>query len=155
MPAPTKIVELGSEPGESKQALEGASTSLGLALDASEIHFLVSAYAKERLLSRSHFAVELFMFAQVNSENCRHKQFNGSWIVDGTKKPHSLFNMIRNTHAKNPKYVVSAYSDNAAVLKGLTGSYFAPRCEWIQTKEIIHHLAKVEINNHPRWRDPG
>ena len=157
IPAPATIIDLGSEKGESRQALEEANNSLGLALDASEIDYLVSAYAKYGPLSRPPFDVELFMFAQVNSEHCRHKQFNASWTIDGTKKPHSLFSMIRNTHEKNPRYVVSAYSDNAAVLKGLTGSYFAPNLstgEWTQTKEIVHYLAKVETHNHPTAVSP-
>lgn len=156
-PAPAKIIELSSEKKDSRRALEEANISLGLALDASEIDYLVSAYAKGGSLSRSPFDVELFMFAQVNSEHCRHKQFNASWTIDGTKKPHSLFDMIRNTHEKNPKYVISAYSDNAAVLRGLSGSHFAPNIstgEWTQTKEVVHYLAKVETHNHPTAVSP-
>ena len=156
-PAPARTIDLGSEQGESRRALEAANGSLGLALDASEIDYLVSSYAKDGPLSRDPVDVELFMFAQVNSEHCRHKQFNASWTIDGAKKPHSLFNMIRNTHEKNPKYVISAYSDNAAVLKGLTGSHFAPNLstgEWTQTKEIVHYLAKVETHNHPTAVSP-
>ena len=157
MPAPARSIELGTDHYESRIALEKANKTLGLALDASEIDYLVSAYARGGLLSRSPFDVELFMFAQVNSEHCRHKQFNASWTIDGSKKLHSLFNMIRNTHEKNPKYVISAYSDNAAVLRGLSGSHFAPNHstgEWTQTKEVVHYLAKVETHNHPTAVSP-
>ena len=87
------------------------------------------------------------MFAQVNSEHCRHKQFNADWTIDGVQKRNTLFSMIRNTHKRNPKYVVSAYNDNAAVLEGRRGSFLAPSRatnEWIQTKEQVQYLIKVE-----------
>ena len=103
---------------------------MGLALDDSEIKYLVEKFTGPGGLNRSPFDAELYMFAQINSgksrpalferstkfsEHCRHKQFNASWTIDGVKKDHSLFSMIRNTHQKNPGYVVSAYSDNAGM----------------------------------------
>ncbi|KAA6408770.1 MAG: phosphoribosylformylglycinamidine synthase [Lasallia pustulata] len=156
-PAPAQVIEMHKEGSDPRKALEEANKSLGLALDASEIEYLVNAYAKNGLLARSPFDVELFMFAQVNSEHCRHKQFNASWIIDGIKKPNSLFGMIRSTHKQHPKYVVSAYSDNAAVLEGEKGTFFAPNNstgEWTQTKEIVQYLAKVETHNHPTAVSP-
>ena len=156
-PAPAQIIEMHEEGCDPRKALEEANKSLGLALDASEIDYLVNAYARNGPLVRSPFDVELFMFAQVNSEHCRHKQFNASWTIDGVQKPNSLFGMIRNTHKQNPKYVVSAYSDNAAVLEGEKGSFFAPNNstgEWTQTKEIVQYLAKVETHNHPTAVSP-
>lgn len=156
-PAPVKQVLLHEQSIEPQRILEEANRSLGLALDSSEIEYLVNAYAIGGPLARSPFDVELFMFAQVNSEHCRHKQFNASWTIDGSKKPHSLFKMIRNTHEKNPKYVISAYSDNAAVLQGQDGSFLAPSQytgEWAQSKETVHYLAKVETHNHPTAVSP-
>ncbi|KAI4121372.1 MAG: hypothetical protein LQ347_006881, partial [Umbilicaria vellea] len=149
-PAPAQVIEMHKEGSDPRKALEDANKSLGLALDASEIDYLVNAYAKDGPLARSPFDVELFMFAQVNSEHCRHKQFNASWTIDGVKKPNSLFGMIRNTHKRNP-------SDNAAVLEGEKGSFFAPNNstgEWTQTKEIVQYLAKVETHNHPTAVSP-
>ncbi|KKK12220.1 hypothetical protein ARAM_002421 [Aspergillus rambellii] len=108
-------------------------------------------------LARDPTDVELFMFAQVNSEHCRHKQFNASWTIDGMEMPNSLFSMIRNTHRKNPEYTVSAYSDNAAVLEGFSAAFWAPDSvtgEWNHTKEIVHFLAKVETHNHPTAVSP-
>ncbi|KAK5278280.1 phosphoribosylformylglycinamidine synthase, partial [Cryomyces antarcticus] len=124
-------------------------------LDGSEIDYLVEAYTEQ--LKRGPVDVELFMFAQVNSEHCRHKQFNADWTIDGMRKPRSLFSMIRNTHQKNSRHVVSAYSDNAAVLEGENASFWAPDYatgEWRQTKEVVHYLAKVETHNHPTAVSP-
>ena len=156
-PLPARVIEMHNEGSEPRAILEGANKSLGLALDASEIDYLLQAYNSEGPLARSPFDVELFMFAQVNSEHCRHKQFNASWVIDGQKNVRSLFNMIRNTYEKNPKYVVSAYSDNAAVLHGQRGSFLAPNRssgEWTQTKERVHYLTKVETHNHPTAVSP-
>jgi phosphoribosylformylglycinamidine synthase len=156
-PAPAQVIELYGQSADPRQILEDANRSLGLTLDASEIDYLLSAYAKGGPLSRSPVDVELFMFAQVNSEHCRHKQFNADWTIDGSKKSNTLFDMIRNTHRRNPKYVISAYSDNAAVLQGESGSFLAPSQytgEWTQTKETIHYLAKVETHNHPTAVSP-
>lgn len=136
-------------------ALEHANQELGLAMDKSEIEYLVEAYSQE--LKRGPVDVELFMFAQVNSEHCRHKQFNADFTIDGMRKGHSLFGMIRNTHQKHPEYVVSAYSDNAAVLQGEEASFWAPNTltgEWTGTKETVHILCKVETHNHPTAVSP-
>ncbi|KAF7506451.1 hypothetical protein GJ744_011701 [Endocarpon pusillum] len=134
--------------------LKDANRDLGLALDASEIQYLAEAYSK---LGRRPTDVELFMFAQVNSEHCRHKQFNASWIIDGQKMPNSLFGMIRNTHEVTPRGTVSAYSDNAAVLQGKEASFWAPdnlTGQWAQSQELVHYLAKVETHNHPTAVSP-
>lgn len=153
-PAPLTTVSLSG--GDSPQAaLQKANRELGLALDASEIEYLVDAYTNQ--LKRDPTDVELFMFAQVNSEHCRHKQFNADWTIDGVRKPRSLFEMIRNTHKKNPQRVVSAYSDNAAVMEGAAGSFLAPDQAtgiWTQTRETVDYLAKVETHNHPTAVSP-
>ncbi|KAI1572757.1 PurL Phosphoribosylformylglycinamidine FGAM synthase synthetase domain [Pyrenophora tritici-repentis] len=136
-------------------ALEHANRELGLAMDKSEIEYLVEAYTQE--LKRGPVDVELFMFAQVNSEHCRHKQFNADFTVDGMHKPMSLFGMIRNTHKQHPQHVISAYSDNAAVLAGEEASFWAPNDltgEWNGTKETVHILCKVETHNHPTAVSP-
>ena len=96
--------------------------------------------------------VELMMFAQANSEHCRHKIFNASWTIDGEQQERSLFSMIRNTKECSPKDVLSAYSDNAAVMRGYTGSRFFPdpsNKEYGFKEEPIHILMKVETHNHP------
>ena len=132
------------------QALEQANTALGLALSPDEIEYLVSAY---RDLQRDPTDVELMMFAQANSEHCRHKIFNATWSVDGEVQPKSLFDMIRNTHAAiNGRGVLSAYRDNAAVVEGFTN-----RRLWVEpgdrtyrfVDEPVHVLMKVETHNHP------
>ena len=136
-------------------ALDHANRELGLAMDKSEIDYLVEAYTQE--LKRGPVDVELFMFAQVNSEHCRHKQFNADFTIDGMRKSMSLFGMIRNTHQKNPQRVVSAYSDNAAVLQGEEASFWAPNDltgEWNGAKETVHILCKVETHNHPTAVSP-
>lgn len=144
-----------TDTGVSMDALQKANRELGLALDKSEMDYLVDAYGRQ--LRRNPTDVELFMFAQVNSEHCRHKQFNADWTIDGMSKPNSLFGMIRNTHKKHPENVVSAYSDNAAVFSGFPGSHWAPNQltgEWLQTKESVHFLGKVETHNHPTAVSP-
>ncbi|RMX83854.1 hypothetical protein D0869_05006 [Hortaea werneckii] len=154
-PAPLERVQLLQGVSDPKEALKEANRTLGLALDDSEMDYLIEAYTNQ--LQRNPTDVELFMFAQVNSEHCRHKQFNADWTIDGVKKPRSLFSMIRNTHNAHPQHVVSAYSDNAAVLKGYDGTFWAPENssgEWKQIKEIVHYLAKVETHNHPTAVSP-
>ena len=153
-PAPAKVISLFEKDSDPRQAFQEANKSLGLALDESEIEYLIHAYGT---LERSPFDTELFMFAQVNSEHCRHKQFNSSWTIDGVKKPRSLFQMIRETHKKNPEHVISAYSDNAAVLEGTRGSFWSPSNytgEWKQIHETVYYLAKVETHNHPTAISP-
>jgi len=154
-PAPLQRVQLLEGSSDPRDALKEANRTLGLALDESEIDYLIDAYTNQ--LKRDPTDVELFMFAQVNSEHCRHKQFNADWTIDGEKKARSLFSMIRNTHNAHPKHVISAYSDNAAVLQGYEGTMWAPdnaTGEWRQTKETVHYLAKVETHNHPTAVSP-
>lgn len=153
-PAPLQRVRLlGTE--KPSAVLEEANIKLGLALDSSEMEYLLDAYTNQ--LRRDPTDVELFMFAQVNSEHCRHKQFNADWTIDGEQKQRSLFSMIRNTHKRHPNHVISAYSDNAAVLQGYDGSCWTPDGtlgEWKQNKETVHFLAKVETHNHPTAVSP-
>ncbi|KAK2748531.1 hypothetical protein FQN57_000665 [Myotisia sp. PD_48] len=156
-PAPLELISLKEDGKTPNDILMEANKRLGLALDQSEIDYLVDAYAEGGVISRPPTDVELFMFAQVNSEHCRHKQFNASWVIDGENKPNSLFGMIRNTHKAHPEHTVSAYSDNAAVLEGAEAGYWAPNPttgEWTQTKEKVHFLAKVETHNHPTAVSP-
>lgn len=134
---------------EGREALVKANSNLGLALADDEIDYLVDSFAS---LNRNPNDVELMMFAQANSEHCRHKIFNASWEIDGEEKANSLFSMIRNTHALSPRNVLSAYSDNAAVMRGSQGGRFFPNPESKQYEfidEPIHILMKVETHNHP------
>ncbi|KAK4565709.1 phosphoribosylformylglycinamidine synthase [Recurvomyces mirabilis] len=154
-PAPLERVRLLQGSTSPKNALKEANKTLGLALDDSEMDYLIEAYTNQ--LQRDPTDVELFMFAQVNSEHCRHKQFNAGWTIDGVKQPRSLFSMIRNTHNTHPGHVISAYSDNAAVLQGYEGGVWSPdqsTGEWKHVKETVHYLAKVETHNHPTAVSP-
>jgi phosphoribosylformylglycinamidine synthase len=112
--------------GRGREALVEANSNLGLALADDEIDYLVSSFTA---LKRNPNDVELMMFAQANSEHCRHKIFNASWEIDGKEKANSLFSMIRNTHACSPQNVLSAYSDNAAVMSGSQAERFFPNPE--------------------------
>ncbi len=135
-------------------ALEEANRELGLALSPDEIEYLLVNF---RRLGRAPSDVELMMFAQANSEHCRHKIFNAEWIIDGRKCDESLFAMIRYTHARNPRGVLSAYRDNAAVIEGNAGTrYFAdPRSRiYGGSVEPIDILMKVETHNHPTAISP-
>ena len=137
-----------------KKALQTANTEMGLALSEDEIDYLVNAF---KTLNRNPVDAELMMFAQANSEHCRHKIFNADWTIDGKKKPHSLFGMIRNTHQKSPGGVLSAYSDNAAVVEGLQATRFFPNPEthsYQITEEPVHFQIKVETHNHPTAISP-
>ncbi len=139
---------------QGRDALEQANTSLGLALSGDEIDYLESAF---RELGRDPTDVELMMFAQANSEHCRHKIFNAEWIVDGERSERSLFGMIRNTHERNPRGVLSAYRDNAAVIEGWYGRrWFAPAGggAYAGTDEPVDILMKVETHNHPTAISP-
>ncbi|XUO87623.1 phosphoribosylformylglycinamidine synthase [Halomonas sp. KM072] len=151
-PAPLGSVDI-LEGG--RAALEVANRELGLALADDEIDYLVAAFVE---LGRNPSDVELMMFAQANSEHCRHKIFNADWIIDGEAQSHSLFKMIKNTFATSPDNVLSAYSDNAAVIKGSHGGRFFPtpltgaegeRALYDAHQEPIHILMKVETHNHP------
>ena len=135
--------------GGGRAALETADKELGLALDTDEIDYLVTAYEE---LDRNPTDVELMMFGLVNSEHCRHKIFNADWVIDGEKQPKSLFKMIRNTYENHSDDILSAYSDNAAVLRGAEGGRFFANSvtkEYGYTKEPIHSVIKVETHNHP------
>jgi phosphoribosylformylglycinamidine synthase len=135
-------------------ALEAANVELGLALSADEIAYLETAF---RELGRDPTDIELMMFAQANSEHCRHKIFNADWIVDGEPATKSLFGMIRNTHEHNPRGVLSAYRDNAAVIEGWHGRrWFAPAGGGAYTAadEPVDILMKVETHNHPTAISP-
>jgi phosphoribosylformylglycinamidine synthase len=130
-------------------ALAAANARLGLALADDEIDYLVERYAE---LGRDPTDAELFMFAQANSEHCRHKVFNASWTVDGVDQDHSLFGMIKHTHQQSPAHTLSAYSDNAAVIEGSTGRrFFADPADgvWRGHEERIDYAIKVETHNHP------
>ncbi|KAF9096104.1 hypothetical protein BGX27_001174 [Mortierella sp. AM989] len=168
-PGPLKTVELmGSDeernPREARERLIKANKELGLALAEDEIDYLVAAFvgssklSSDSCLARNPTDVELFMFAQVNSEHCRHKIFGADWTIDGEKKPHSLFGMIKNTHQLHPQHTLSAYSDNAAVLQGPKGNRFAPLSEdnyaYNLFEEEVHTVVKVETHNHPTAVSP-
>ncbi len=132
----------------SAESLTQANSDLGLALSVDEIEYLVAAFDA---LQRDPTDVELLMFAQANSEHCRHKVFNASWIIDGEKQDMSLFAMIRNTHKLNPGGTEIAYSDNAAILTGGEAKRWHPDAEGKYREHIglTHYLAKVETHNHP------
>jgi len=132
-----------------KKALLDANHHLGLALASDEMDYLMEAFQG---LGRDPTDVELMMFAQANSEHCRHKIFNATWSLDGVKQEKSLFQMIKNTFEKSPKGILSAYKDNASVMEGFVGQRFrvhpgTQNYEFI--KEPIDILMKVETHNHP------
>ncbi|MEC7096508.1 MAG: phosphoribosylformylglycinamidine synthase, partial [Pseudomonadota bacterium] len=134
---------------EGRAALVTANTSLGLALAEDEIDYLVAAFTE---LGRDPSDTELMMFAQANSEHCRHKIFNASWTIDGVDQPWSLFAMIKNTYQQGGENVLSAYADNAAVVSGHTAGRFYPEPAsqtWSYHNESIALLMKVETHNHP------
>lgn len=150
-PTPVTSVDLL---GQGRQALIDANLRLGLALAEDEIDYLQDAFTK---LGRNPNDIELYMFAQANSEHCRHKIFNADWIIDGEQQPKSLFKMIKNTFETTPDHVLSAYKDNAAVMEGSeVGRYFADhetgRYDFHQ--EPAHILMKVETHNHPTAISP-
>ena len=135
--------------GRGRAALVEANRLLGLALAADEIEYLLESFME---LGRNPYDVELMMFAQANSEHCRHKIFNATWSIDGEKQPLSLFQMIRNTYEMSGSQVLSAYSDNAAVVEGSIAGRFYPdpeSGEYGYSQEAIHLLMKVETHNHP------
>lgn len=156
-PKPLVHVPLVSQTSKSpSETLAKANVELGLALDQGEIDYLIRAFVET--MKRDPTDVELFMFAQVNSEHCRHKIFNADWTIDGLQKQLTLFKMIRNTHQITPDFTVSAYSDNAAVLDTENDSYYyAPEFKtkkWTATKERVPMLIKVETHNHPTAVSP-
>ncbi|MBP9654632.1 MAG: phosphoribosylformylglycinamidine synthase [Rhodocyclaceae bacterium] len=149
-PQPLETVDVV---GQGRAALAAANGAMGLALSEDEIDYLVDAFTKA---GRNPTDVELMMFAQANSEHCRHKIFNAEWIVDGERQPHSLFGMIRESHKVSPGGTVVAYSDNAAVLEGAVAARFHPGAggAYAYSEELTHYLAKVETHNHPTAISP-
>ena len=150
-PAPLNHVDVM---GKGREALESANREFGFALSSQDIDYLMDAYVHE--LKRNPTDVELMMFAQANSEHCRHKIFNAQWTIDGEVQPKSLFGMIKNTFEQNPNDILSAYKDNAAVVKGHEGQRFYPllnsdnnHLAYDFHQEPIDILMKVETHNHP------
>ncbi len=139
--------------GNGRAALAQANVALGLALSEDEIDYLVEAFTR---MGRNPTDVELMMFAQANSEHCRHKIFNASWVIDGQPQEHSLFGMIRETHKRHPEHTVVAYADNAAVVQGARVKRFLPGPDgaYGYREEETHFLAKVETHNHPTAISP-
>jgi phosphoribosylformylglycinamidine synthase len=156
-PAPMAHVDvLSGGPEKGKRALEDANKDWGLALADDEIEYLVAAFTG---LKRNPTDVELMMFAQANSEHCRHKIFNAEFTIDGVAQPQSLFGMIRHTHQHSPQHTVVAYSDNASVMEGHSLERFVARTSGqgaaYQTEHALHHvLMKVETHNHPTAISP-
>ena len=155
--------ELDAKPLESvdiqhggKEALVKANSDLGLALSDDEIDYLYDAFLKAE---RSPTDVELMMFAQANSEHCRHKIFNADWTIDGKQQDRSLFSMIRNTHEKHPENTIVAYKDNSSIIQGEKVMRFYPEHEsgnsvYKPNEEMAHILMKVETHNHPTAISP-
>lgn len=136
------------------QALADANQALGLALSADERDYLLESFQK---LGRNPTDVELMMFAQVNSEHCRHKIFNARWIIDGKEEPYTLFEMIRHTHKENPGNTLVAYADNGAVMQGAVGERFFPDVNtkvYQYVQEQLPIVMKVETHNHPTAISP-
>src|SRR5580692_663992 len=139
---------------QGRAALVGADRALGLALAEDEIDYLVKNF---QALGRDPNDIELMMFAQANSEHCRHKIFNATWEIDGVSRDRSLFQMIKNTYQLHRDGILSAYQDNAAVLAGTRGGrfYVNPQTgEYAAHEEDIHLLCKVETHNHPTAISP-
>ena len=150
-PSPLQTVALLEQ---GREALEQANTVLGLALSADEMDYLVESFQG---LGRNPTDVELMMFAQANSEHCRHKIFNADWTIDGVEQGRSLFSMIRHTAKQSPNGILSAYSDNAAVVEGAKTQVFIrnPHSgEYGYVEEAAHLLMKVETHNHPTAISP-
>ena len=160
---PAKPLQTVDVLGHGRGALEAANAELGLALAEDEIDYLVDAFTK---LGRNPTDVELMMFAQANSEHCRHKIFNAEWTIDGEKQDISLFNMIRNTEKLNPQGTIVAYSDNSAIMAGGVAERWFPRKpgqtdgagelaeHYGRHTELTHTLMKVETHNHPTAISP-
>lgn len=135
--------------GGGRAALEAANIQMGLALSTDEVDYLVENFGK---LGRNPNDIELMMFAQANSEHCRHKIFNADFVIDGEAQAKSLFGMIRDTHAANPGGTVVAYSDNSSVIEGAQIQRFFPQpgsAEYSYHDTLTHILMKVETHNHP------
>ncbi len=151
VPAPFERIDVL---GGGRRALEQANLELGLALSADEIDYLCENFAT---LGRNPVDIELMMFAQANSEHCRHKIFNADWVIDGAGQDGSLFSMIRESYRASPHGILSAYSDNAAVLKGFQAQRFFPEPNthvYAAHDEPAHLVIKVETHNHPTAISP-
>lgn len=166
-PAQLRTVDITPADTSPREKLERANKELGLALASDEINYLVDAFISGTSpIARNPTDAELFMFAQVNSEHCRHKIFNASWTIDGAPQSTSLFQMIRNTESLHPTGTISAYSDNAAVFEGTLAPRFGispalpssldPTIErlYSEGKEEMPVLIKVETHNHPTAVSP-
>lgn len=149
-PLPLSIVDIMNG---GKAALDTANSDMGLALSADEIDYLLENFIQ---MGRNPTDVELMMFAQANSEHCRHKIFNADWVIDGEPQEISLFGMIRNTHKLHPEGTVVAYSDNSSVIEGPCIERFYPCAggEYAYCEELTHTLMKVETHNHPTAISP-
>jgi phosphoribosylformylglycinamidine synthase len=149
-PAPLSTVDIL---GGGKAALVAANSDMGLALSPDEIDYLVENFTR---IGRNPTDVELMMFAQANSEHCRHKIFNANWVIDGVEQAQSLFGMIRNTHKLNPGKTVVAYSDNASIVQGGKTKRFYPQegGRYGYVEDEMHFLMKVETHNHPTAISP-
>ncbi|MHB8915971.1 MAG: phosphoribosylformylglycinamidine synthase, partial [Thiobacillus sp.] len=136
-----------------RAALMQANSALGLALSEDELDYLFDNFTR---IGRNPTDVELMMFAQANSEHCRHKIFNASWVIDGTPRDKTLFGMIRDTHAAHPEGTLVAYSDNSSVIAGASIERFYPRADgsYGYNVEPTHILMKVETHNHPTAISP-
>ncbi|MEN8283266.1 phosphoribosylformylglycinamidine synthase [Acinetobacter gerneri] len=138
--------------GQGKDALVQANNEFGFALSDEEIDYLTAAFTK---MGRNPHDIELMMFAQANSEHCRHKIFGSEWTIDGEKQPLSLFQMIKNTYKESPTDVLSAYKDNASVIVGYDTQRFYPKADenghfvYKYKSQAAHILMKVETHNHP------
>ncbi|MHB1173987.1 MAG: phosphoribosylformylglycinamidine synthase [Sulfuriferula sp.] len=139
--------------GAGRAALVRANSEMGLALSADEIDYLMGNFTR---IGRNPTDVELTMFAQANSEHCRHKIFNAAWVIDGEAQPHTLFGMIRETHARHPQGTVVAYSDNSSVIEGADVARFHPaeNGRYVYREARTHILMKVETHNHPTAISP-
>jgi phosphoribosylformylglycinamidine synthase len=138
---------------DGRAALERANVEMGLALSEDEIDYLAGNFVR---LGRDPTDVELMMFAQANSEHCRHKIFNADWVIDGVPQAQSLFAMIKHTHKIAPRRTVLAYVDNAAIMEGAPAQrfYAATHHEYRRHPGLTHILMKVETHNHPTAISP-
>jgi len=136
-----------------RNALVTANHEMGLALSTDEVDYLLDNFQN---MGRNPTDVELMMFAQANSEHCRHKIFNADWIIDGQQQERSLFGMIRNTHKLNPGHTVVAYADNSSIIQGQTTRRFFPDStgQYGYIEDQMHYLMKVETHNHPTAISP-
>ncbi len=151
---PAKTVQTIPVLEKGEAALEQVNRQMGLALSKADIRYLLEAFQR---LRRNPTDIELMMFAQVNSEHCRHKIFNARWTIDGQRKKDSLFSMIRYTNAANPDQVLVAYQDNAAIIKGaICNNFFINAAQHVyeMKQEALNVVFKVETHNHPTGISP-